>query len=120
MFENELPCLPVYKIKCNKIEDIDIDYELKSNNVFFDLEHGSNIICCSMRGEVEVKAFDVCEQGQSYEDSVERDFKFLQLNENIVNVEQSDIDLITGQKIELTEKQYCELNEYLKEKMEMM
>ena len=119
MFENELPSLPAYKVHCVKLEDIEVDYSLNNENVFFTLVNGCNNICCAMQGKVNTEVFDVVEKG-NYENSKECNFKFLQLTSNVVRVDQSDIDLITGQKIELTEKQYCELNEYLKEKMELV
>ena len=116
MFDNELPSLPVYVIG----SDVEGSFGKASNDAFFVLRNGVNDVVCVMKAKEVIEKFDVCPQGKSPDGSVDRDFKYLQVVENIVSVDQSDIDLVSGQKIELTETQFNKLNEYLKDKMVMV
>jgi hypothetical protein len=100
--------------KCKVNDDFDIDYDNKS--VCFVLEHGVDNALCHMKGEIIVEAFDVC-QGGDVENGSEVNFKYLQIGETSVLVDQSDFSIQANQEIELTESQISDLNEKLKNEM---
>lgn len=114
MFDNELPCLPIYKVQS------DVEFCFEKKEVYFVLSHGCNDVVGAIKCKEVVKKFDVLPESGNPEHARECYFKFLQLTENVVTIDGSNIDLVAGQKIELTETQYNELNEYLKEEMELV
>lgn len=105
-----LPSLP----KCKINDDFDVDFENKS--VCFILEHGVDKALCYIKADLKVEKFDCCQNGD-YQNVAEVEFKFLQVSDTEVTVDQSDFGIQSNQKIELTESQINDLNEKLKDEM---
>lgn len=100
--------------KCKINEDIDVDYE--NNSVCFALEYGTDSALCHIKAEIISEEFDV-HQGGNFEDCRSIEFKYAHVSDTPVSVDQSDFDILEGQKIELTESQIADLNEKLKNEM---
>lgn len=100
--------------KCKINEEIDVDYE--NNSVCFALEYGTDSALCHIKSVAIIESFDCYESG-SVENGVEVDFKYMIVSDSPVSVDQSDFDILEGQKIELTEQQIADLNEKLKNEM---
>lgn len=112
MSELYLPCLPEFEIG-------DVDFDFETNKVFFDLVSGCVSLTCFMSGILKVEEFEVSTDSNP-QNSVDRDFKYLQVAGGYFEVDRSDIDIVSGQKLKLTERQEAQLNEYLKEEMVMV
>lgn len=100
--------------KCKINEEIDVDYE--NNSVCFALEYGTDSALCHIEAEIISEEFDVTQGGNhDYCRSVE--FMYAHVSDTPVSIDQSDFDIVEGQKIELTEQQIADLNEKLKNEM---
>lgn len=108
-----LPSLPEFEVS----KEVDFDFE--SNKVFFVLMCGVDDVVCSMSGILKVEEFEVS-PSLDPQMAVDRDFKFLQVEDTALDVVESDVDIVPGQKLKLTEHQRRDLNEYLKEEMVMV
>lgn len=111
MLEVYLPSLPEFEIHKN------IEFSLEKKKVYFALTLGCLDVVCTISSELKTEKFDVCPQGVSSEHCQECDFQFLEVGKTAVSVDQTDIEIMTGQKLVLTEKQIQELNEILKGEM---
>lgn len=112
MSELCLPSLPEFEIG-------DVDFDFKTNKVFFDLVLGCLSVTCFMSGILKVEEFEVSADSNP-QNSVDRDFKYLQVAGGYFEVDRTDIDIASGQKLKLTEHQEAKLNEYLKDEMVMV
>lgn len=112
MSELYLPSLPEFELKS------DIEIDLHGGEVNFTLSYGAVSVDCCMDGVVETEDFDVAIDSDP-QNNLERPFEFLVVSNTAVEVMRTDINLVDGQKIRLTEKQMAQLNEYLKEEMVM-
>lgn len=110
MIKGNLPSLPKFKI------GDDVDYNFDSNEVYFLLELGVDTVVCKMKGEKIVEPFE-CHTGGDVENGREIDFKYFKVSDTEVFIDQSDIDIESNQKIELTDSQIYDLNEKLKNEM---
>ena len=73
------------------------------------------------RGFLKVEEFEVSVDSNLPQNSVDRDFKYLQVAfGGYFEVDRTDIDIASGQKLKLTEHQEAKLNEYLKDEMVMV
>lgn len=113
MHELYLPCLPEFELQS------DIEIDLHGSEVNFTLIYGAVSVDCCMDGVIKTEDFDV-EIDSDPQNSLERPFEFLVVSNTAVEVLRTDINLVDGQKIRLTEKQMAKLNEYLKEEMVMV
>ena len=113
MSELYLPCLPEFEL------DSDIEIDLHGGEVNFTLSYGAVSVDCCMDGVIRTEDFDVAVDSDP-QNSLERPFEFLVVSNTAVEVMRTDIDLVDGQRIKLTEKQMAKLNEYLKEEMVMV
>lgn len=111
MHEVILPSLPKFKVNQG------VEFCFDKKKVYFVLDYGVVSVVCFMSAGCVVATYDVMPENGDPQNSVDIDFKYLKVGETEVSIDQSDIDLVNGQKIELTEKQIFELNEYLKEEM---
>lgn len=100
--------------KCKINEDVDVDFEYK--NVCFALEYGTDSALCRMNVDIVEEEFDVHEGGNLVA-CRSLEFKYAVVSDTPVYVDQSDFDILEGQKIELTESQIADLNEKLKNEM---
>lgn len=110
MSEVYLPSLPKFEIDPN-IEDC-----FDRKEVYFVLGCGVLKVVCSMKAECVVDTYSV-NVDENPQNDIDRDFKYLKVGETAVSIDCSDIDLVGGQQIELTETQIQKLNEILKENM---
>lgn len=94
----------------------EIEFTFKRKEVYFVLENGCDTAACTIKAEIVIEKFDCC-SGGDIENSCEVDFKYLVVSETPVDVEESDFEIVEGQKIELTESQIADLNEKLKNEM---
>ena len=113
MSELYLPSLPEFELQS------DIEIDLHGGEVNFTLSYGAVSVDCCMDGVVKTEDFDV-EVDSNPQNSLERPFEFLVVSNTPVEVLRTDIDLVDGQRIKLTEKQMAQLNKYLKEEMVMV
>lgn len=113
MHELYLPSLPEFELQS------DIEIDLHGCDVSFTLSYGAVSIDCCMDGVVKTEDFDVAVDSNP-QNNLERPFEFLVVSNTAVEVLRTDIDLVDGQRIKLTEKQIAKLNEYLKEEMVMV
>lgn len=110
MSELYLPCLPEFELQS------DIEIDLHGGEVNFTLSYGAVSVDCCMDGVVKTEDFDVAVDSDP-QNNLDRPFYFLVVSNTPVEVLRTDIDLVDGQRIKLTEKQMAKLNEYLKEEM---
>lgn len=113
MNELYLPCLPEFDIQS------DIEIDLHGGEVSFTLTYGFISVDCCMDGVVNTENFDVPVDGNP-QNNLDRPFEFLVVSNTPVEVLRTDIDLVDGQRIKLTEAQLAKLNEYLKNEMVMV
>ena len=113
MSELYLPSLPEFEIQS------DIEIDLHGCDVSFTLSYGAVSVDCCMDGVVKTEDFEVAIDSNP-QNNLERPFEFLVVSNTPVEVLRTDIDLVDGQRIKLTEKQMAQLNEYLKEEMVMI
>ena len=113
MNELYLPCLPEFEL------DSDIEIDLHGGEVNFTLSYGAVSVDCFMDGVVKTEVFTVGVNMDRQMD-VDKDFNYLVVSNTPVEVLRTDIDLVDGQRIKLTEKQMAKLNEYLKDEMLMV
>lgn len=101
------------------IDDVDFCFDKKE--VYFTLALGSSTLTCYMSADVKIEEFEINVDG-NVQNNVDRDFRYLVVSDTSVVVDQADIDIciVKGQTIGLTEKQRNDLNEILKEKMELV
>ena len=102
--------------------DIDeVDFCFDKKEVYFTLALGVSTLTCYMSADVKVQEFEINVDGNVH-NNIDRDFRYLVASDTSVVVDQSDIDIciVKGQTIGLTEKQRSDLNEILKEKMELV
>ena len=101
------------------IEDVDFCFDKKE--VYFTLALGVSTLTCYMSADVKIESFEV-NIDPNPQNNIDRDFRYLVVSDTSVVVDQADIDIciVTGQTIGLTEKQRNDLNEILKEKMELV
>ena len=102
-----------------KIEDVDFCFDKKE--VYFTLALGVSTLTCYMSADVKIESFEV-NIDPNPQNNIDRDFRYLVVSDTSVVVDQADIDIciVKGQTIGLTEKQRDDLNEILKEKMELV
>lgn len=112
MHELYLPCLPEFELQS------DIEIDLHGGEASFTLAYGAVSVDCCMNGVVKIENFDFSFDGDT-QNNLDRPFEFLVVSNTPVEVLRTDIDLVDGQRIKLTEKQMAKLNEYLKEEMVM-
>lgn len=112
MQEVYLPSLPKFVV-----EDVEHNFEL--NQVTFLLKYGILEVLGCIDAKCVIEKFDVSVSGGNVQNSVERDFKYLVVSETEVSIDQSDIDIKSGQKLILTESQIQKMNDDLKELMVM-
>lgn len=112
MSELYLPCLPEFELQS------DIEIDLHGGEVNFTLSYGAVSVDCCMDGLVKTEDFEVAVDSDP-QNNLDHPFKFLVVSNTAVEVMRTDINLVDGQKIRLTEKQMAKLNEYLKEEMVM-
>lgn len=113
MTELYLPSLPEFELNS------EIDIDLHGGEVSFTLFYGAVSIDCCMDGVVKTENFDVAVDSNP-QNIVERPHNYLVVSNTPVEVLRTDIDLVDGQRIKLTEKQMSKLNEYLKDEMVMV
>ncbi|MEG1232291.1 MAG: hypothetical protein RSE18_00520 [Acinetobacter sp.] len=113
MSELYLPCLPEFELQS------DIEIDLHGCDVSFTLSYGAVSVDCCMDGMVKIENFDVAVDSNP-QNNLERPFEFLVVSNTPVEVLRTDIDLVGGQRIKLTEKQMVKLREYLKDEMVMV
>ena len=102
--------------------DIDeVDFCFDKKEVYFTLAFGVSTLTCYMSADVKVEEFEINIDG-NVQNNVDREFRYLVVSDTSVVVDQADIDIciVKGQTIGLTEKQRNDLNEILKEKMELV
>lgn len=101
-----------------KIDDVDHCFE--SNRAFFTLVSGCSCITCYANADLVIDKYEV-KVSEDIQQNKDMDFKYLVVNGAVI-IDQSDIEIcaIQGQTIGLTEKQRNDLNEILKEKMEVV
>ena len=101
------------------IDEVDFCFDKKE--VYFTLAFGVSTLACYMSAEVKVEEFEINVDG-NVQNNIDRDFRYLVVSDTSVVVDQADIDIciVKGQTIGLTEKQRNDLNEILKEKMELV
>lgn len=110
MSELYLPCLPEFELQS------DIEIDLHGCDVSFTLSYGAVSVDCCMDGVVKAEVFTVGVNMDRQMD-IDKDFNYLVVSNTPVEVLRTDIDLVDGQRIKLTEKQMAKLNEYLKDEM---
>lgn len=110
MSELYLPCLSEFELQS------DIEIDLHGCDVSFTLSYGAVSVDCCMDGAIKTEDFDVVVDSNP-QNNLERPFEFLVVSNTPVGVLRTDIDLVDGQRIKLTEKQMAKLNEYLKDEM---
>lgn len=96
-----------------KVSD-DIEMSFENNEVYLVLVRGDEQVVCNVKGELVVENCDVCFDGNP-QNSVDRDFKYLQVGDSKLEIDQSDIDL--NGVVELNQFQIDELNKKLKDNM---
>ena len=96
-----------------KVSD-DIEMSFENNEVYLVLVRGDEQVVCNVKGKLVIENCDVCFDGNP-QNSVDRDFKYLQVSDYNLEIDQSDIDL--NGKVELNEIQIDELNKKLKDNM---
>lgn len=111
MSEVNLPSLYKYDVSS------EVESCFDKNEVYFVLNYGVLSVVCWMKAECITEQFEVNSTDNDPQNSFDRDFKYLKVGETEVNIDCSDIDLVSGQQIELTENQIQKLNEYLKDNM---
>lgn len=96
-----------------KVSD-DIEMSFENNEVYLVLVRGDEQVVCNVKGKLVIENCDVCFDGNP-QNSVDRDFKYLQVSDSKLEIDQSDIDLVG--KVELNQFQVRELNKKLKDNM---
>ena len=96
-----------------KVSD-DIEMSFENNEIYFVLVRGDEQVVCNVKGKLVVENCDVCFDGNP-QNSVDRDFKYLQVSDSKLEIDQSDIDL--NGEVELNQFQIDELNKKLKDNM---
>lgn len=92
----------------------DIEMSFENNEVYLVLVRGDEQVVCNVKGKLVIENCDVCFDGNP-QNSVDRDFKYLQVDDTEIEIDQSDIE-IDG-KFELNEIQIDDLNKKLKDNM---
>ena len=100
------PCFPVFQIKANSIE-VDADM------VRFTLQYGCVGIDCECQAN-ELTDSTWFNKTNDPQNDVEVDYTKLEVDQNTeINVIRHDVNLVEGQKLQLTERQIQELNQQL-------
>lgn len=101
------------------IDEVDFCFDKKQ--VYFTLALGVSTLTCYMSAEEKVEEFEINVDG-NVQNNIDRDFRYLVVSDTSVVVDQADLEICIkeGQTIGLTEKQRDDLNEILKEKMELV
>ena len=99
----------------------EVDFCFNKKQVYFTLVLGVSTLTCYMSTDAKVEEFEINIDG-NVQNNVDRDFKYLVVSDSSVIVDQADVEIciVKGQTIGLTEKQRDDLNEILKEKMELV
>ena len=99
----------------------DVDFCFDKNEVYFTLALGVSTLTCYMSADVKVEEFEINVDG-NVQNNIDRDFRYLVVSDTSVVVDQADLEICIkeGQTIGLTEKQRDDLNEILKDKMELV
>lgn len=96
-----------------KVSD-DIEMSFENNEVYLVLVRGDEQVVCNAKGKLVIENCDVCFDGNP-QNSVDRDFKYLQVSDSKLEIDQSDIE-IDG-RVELNQFQIDGLNKKLKDNM---
>ena len=99
----------------------EVDFCFDKKEVYFTLALGVSTLTCYMSADVKIEEFEINVDG-NVQNNVDRDFRYLVVSDTSVIVDQADIDIciVKGQTIGLTEEQLYDLNDFLKEKMELV
>lgn len=100
------PCFPVFQIKA---ESIEVDADM----VRFTLQYGCVEIDCEAQAD-ELTDSTWFNKTNDPQNDVEVDYTRLEVDQNTeINVIRHDVNLVDGQKLQLTERQIQELNQQL-------
>ena len=100
------PCFPIFQIKA---ESIEVDADM----VRFTLQYGCVGIDCECQAN-ELTDSTWFNKTNDPQNDVEVDYTKLEVDQNTeINVIRHDVNLVEGQKLQLTERQIHELNQQL-------